>query len=285
MNSDEFKTEKAMNYKELVDYLLNKYGPATENYFINESCASKNKRVVRTDEGLICHHICENEHIQLSHQAIAKRHPFEYQLAKNLVYCNLLEHLLLHLSIANETKKKRNCIQLDTTSAYSMSDMLPLNGGFDYINVDCNELFLNNGSDKQYKQNYYEQIKDNFEDYTDLLAELVQVCADSFTGEKEKKEITLSAGQKIRSRSKGIGVIEGIENRFPSTEEKTFFENPRYQTIVVKFDDGIERIPRIYIDKGNYDKELDSIIDSLSMDGFNNICERVKSAINRKIKR
>ena len=69
-----------------------------------------------------------------------------------------------------------------------MSIMLPVNGGFDMINADCNELFSNNGSSKQYKQNYFEQIKDNFDDYTKLLSELTQICADSFTGDKEKKK-------------------------------------------------------------------------------------------------
>ena len=90
MDSSEFKAEKCMGYKELVSYLLDKYGPATENYFINESCASKNKRVVRTDEGLVCHHIYEDKYTLLSRPASAKTHPFEYQLAKNLVYRRIL---------------------------------------------------------------------------------------------------------------------------------------------------------------------------------------------------
>ena len=97
MESTEIKNQLKMTYDELVDYLLKKYGPAQYDYFCNESCKSKNSKVSRTNEGLYCHHIDENKAILLSNDKFAVNNPFEYQKANRLVYCNVLEHLILHI--------------------------------------------------------------------------------------------------------------------------------------------------------------------------------------------
>jgi hypothetical protein len=59
--SDEYHAQMKLSYAELVEYLLKKYGAAKEDYFINDSFSTKNKRVSRTKEGLYCHHIDEDE--------------------------------------------------------------------------------------------------------------------------------------------------------------------------------------------------------------------------------
>ena len=92
------------SYSQIVESLLNKYGSATEDYFINETCRSKNRKISRTSEGLFCHHIDEDKAILLSNDKYAANNPFEYQKANRLVYCNLLEHFLLHIKIAEESK-------------------------------------------------------------------------------------------------------------------------------------------------------------------------------------
>ena len=92
------------SYLQIVESLLNKYGRATGDYFINETCRSKNRKISRTSEGLFCHHIDEDKAILLSHDKYAANNPFEYQKADRLVYCNFLEHLLLHIKIAEEPK-------------------------------------------------------------------------------------------------------------------------------------------------------------------------------------
>ena len=51
----------------------------------------------------MCHHIDEDKAIMLSTDSFAVRYPFEYQKADRLVYCNYLEHLLLHIKIAEES--------------------------------------------------------------------------------------------------------------------------------------------------------------------------------------
>lgn len=92
------------SYSQIVECLLDKYGRAIGDYFVNETCRSKNKKISRTGEGLFCHHIDEDKAILLSNDKYATSNPFEYQKADRLVYCNFLEHLLLHIKIAIEPK-------------------------------------------------------------------------------------------------------------------------------------------------------------------------------------
>lgn len=106
-----------MNYLEAVEYLKEKYGPAEFNYFkeksynkfMNGEIKSITKdKYSRTNEGLYCHHIFENQYQNLANFDFLEwqRPPFETQLAENLVYCNLVEHTILHYLISLETNKK-----------------------------------------------------------------------------------------------------------------------------------------------------------------------------------
>lgn len=66
-----------------------------------------NKNRSKYSEGLILHHVWENKFKNLSYLTSIRNHPdFMYQQKENLVYCNLLEHLILHGLIAKETKNK-----------------------------------------------------------------------------------------------------------------------------------------------------------------------------------
>lgn len=91
-----------LSYESFIKRLLEKYGPVEENYYTNNFIKIKNKRFEQ--EKLYRHHIKENEIAGLSEYKIAKNSPFEYQLAKNLVYCNLLEHIYLHILIGEQNK-------------------------------------------------------------------------------------------------------------------------------------------------------------------------------------
>ena len=100
MDRCEIEKELRMTYEELCKYLQGKYGIAKVNYFPNEECRARNKKVSRTNEGLFCHHIYEKfGGSNLCHPSMARQYPYEYQKRENLVYCNYLEHLLLHLKI------------------------------------------------------------------------------------------------------------------------------------------------------------------------------------------
>lgn len=63
------------------------------------------KRSKYKSDGLILHHVYENKFSNLSYLSSIRQHSdFLYQRKKNLVYCNLLEHLILHALIFKETK-------------------------------------------------------------------------------------------------------------------------------------------------------------------------------------
>ena len=109
MNLDEYGKIKDLTYLEYCDYLQNKYGIGRDNYFSKNW--GKHTKVSRTSEGLMAHHKYEYKAIMLSTVEYAKRHPYKWQLAENIVYCDYLEHLLLHILIceyhANESATER----------------------------------------------------------------------------------------------------------------------------------------------------------------------------------
>lgn len=107
MDRNEILNEMKMTYKELVAYLLNKYGSAKYDYFRTESCKSKNPKNSRGKEGLDCHHIDEDKAILLANPRHALKNPFAYQKADRLVYCNHLEHFLLHVKIVEEPRNSQ----------------------------------------------------------------------------------------------------------------------------------------------------------------------------------
>lgn len=100
MTINEYSKIKEYTYKDYCHFLLQKYGPAKVDYF--DLSYNKIKEITRTDEGLFCHHIKENEIPNLSDVDIAREVSFDFQRKENLVYCNWLEHILLHLLIAEE---------------------------------------------------------------------------------------------------------------------------------------------------------------------------------------
>lgn len=97
----ELERQKIMSYQELCSYLTNKYGIVDGNYFCNETYRSVNPKIKRGKEGLYIHHIKENEGIMLSNPNYAIHQPWEWQCGENLVYCNIFEHLLLHMKIVD----------------------------------------------------------------------------------------------------------------------------------------------------------------------------------------
>lgn len=97
MNMEEYKQVKKFTYLEYCDYLQKKYGIGLSDYMTNSW--NKNKKVTRTKEGLLAHHKMEDRMIMLSTKEFAMMCPFEWQSKENIVYCDYLEHLLLHILI------------------------------------------------------------------------------------------------------------------------------------------------------------------------------------------
>src|SRR5699024_220646 len=85
-------------YEEAVKFLLNKYGPAQDDYFREKSYQRfmngeiKNitkGKFSRTKEGLYCHHIDQIKWLKVSDQYFVRKFniPYEHQRKDKLVYC------------------------------------------------------------------------------------------------------------------------------------------------------------------------------------------------------
>lgn len=159
MKSAEIQKQLQMTYKELVKYLLGKYGPSKYDYFQTESCKTKNRKVSRTSEGLYCHHIDEDKAIMLSNDKYAQSNPFEYQKADRLVYCNALEHLILHIKIVEEPRDE---------NANEM-ELQGIGGAVNWLCPQINDYYNGYEYEQAYMQKVFSLIKDNFDDYIDIL--------------------------------------------------------------------------------------------------------------------
>ncbi|WP_216644479.1 DUF3387 domain-containing protein [Mammaliicoccus sciuri] len=104
-----------MSYKDAVATLITKYGTVTDNYYVeisyqkflnSEIFGITKGKYQKTKDGLYCHHIMEDRYENLSNEEFIKngRYPYKTQLAENLVYCNAIEHLILHVLISEQTK-------------------------------------------------------------------------------------------------------------------------------------------------------------------------------------
>ena len=155
----------SMSYDEIVQLLLKKYGAAKHDYFTDRECTIKNKLVSRTAEGLFCHHIDEDKAIMLSNDEYAARNPFEYQKKNRLVYCNLLEHLLLHVKIAEEPKNP------DANE----NELPGIGGAINFICKQLNDIYAGKEFTEEWRKKAASLVKDSFDDYIRILRHLWSV--------------------------------------------------------------------------------------------------------------
>ena len=153
-----------MSYQDIVSALLKKYGSAKHNYFKDTACKAKNPLVTRTNEGLFCHHIDEDKAIMLCNDKFAVNNPFEYQKADRLVYCNLLEHLLLHIKIAENPNPDAN-----------ENELPGIGGAINFICKDLNDIYSGKEFADEWRKNVADKVKDNFDDYIIILRYLWNV--------------------------------------------------------------------------------------------------------------
>lgn len=157
MESLEIKEMLDMNYDNLVEHLLKKYGGSKYDYFANEKCRTKNTKVTRGKEGLFCHHIDEDKAKLLGNMDFAILSPFEYQKADRLVYCNILEHLILHIKIFEKTKDDKD------------NKDLGYRGAVVFIIPKINDYYNGVIIEKDWEKIALDLIKDDFDDYINVL--------------------------------------------------------------------------------------------------------------------
>ena len=97
MDMSEYNSVRNMTYLEYCDYLQGKYGIELSDYMTKTF--NVNQKCKRTKEGLFAHHKAEDKMVMVSTKEIAKMFPFEWQKKENIVYCDFLEHLFLHVLI------------------------------------------------------------------------------------------------------------------------------------------------------------------------------------------
>lgn len=161
-NKNYYNSLLQMPYNQIVETLLSKYGKAQYDYFVNEDCKTRNHRISRTKEGLFCHHIDEDKAILLSNDKYAINNPFEYQKADRLVYCNFLEHLLLHIKIAEEPKK---------TNA-NISELPGIGGAVCFLVKQINDFYNGYIYTQEYLAIATSVIKYDYDSYITILKHL-----------------------------------------------------------------------------------------------------------------
>lgn len=151
---EEFEKIKNLTYLQYCDYLQNKYGIGQYAYMYPSF--NRNQNSSRTKEGLIAHHKMENRAIMLSNPEYAKKWPYEWQLPENIVYCNMLEHLLLHILICKYPEPEP-------------FQEVGIGGIIDFIVPELNDIYSGHLSKQEYKQNQYKLILDKKDLYFEIL--------------------------------------------------------------------------------------------------------------------
>ena len=160
MDSLEIRKQLEMTLQEQYQYLKQKYGRMSENYYMDVNCTRKSTKNGRGMEGLFVHHDYEYDPANplvnnLSQPEMARQFDYKYQRAENLTYCNYLEHLIIHIKI--------NLLRKEQLGHYIndglVNFMIPeLNDWYKYL-IDL----------KPWQEVAFGLIEENYSDYCDLV--------------------------------------------------------------------------------------------------------------------
>ncbi|QVK03880.1 hypothetical protein [Mycoplasma mycoides] len=144
------------DYDSCVLFLLNKYGKVqgdyikySYNWFVKN--IEENLAIKKSWYGLEIHHIDEDKIPNLSSKENRQKY-IEYQRADRLVYCNLIEHLLLHIKIYEKNKNNLS------------------KNGIRLIIRKINDYYSYHQFDDDRNKLFYQSIKDKKLDYFNCLA-------------------------------------------------------------------------------------------------------------------
>lgn len=157
MNLQEYEKIKDYNYLEYCDYLQEKYGFGLCDYMTKNW--NKNPKVTRTKDGLYVHHKYEDHAIMLSTKEYAMKNPYEWQLKENLVYCDFLEHLLLHILICENPSENKN-----------KNEKVGIGGVVNFIVPELNDVYSGFVSKQAWQQNCHNAILNDKDVYLSLIA-------------------------------------------------------------------------------------------------------------------
>lgn len=230
MSSDDLKKQMAMDYDEQIEYLLKKYGPAKYDYFISEDNLTKNRSISRTAEGLECHHIDENIIPTLSDPDIASIYSYDYQRKDRLVYCNLLEHLLLHIKIGqNRYYESHKTMKVNR----SINELIT--HGVNMLSMQINRLYKDKGSNLRWEQNCYESIADRYDEYIEMLKSFQYFIVEHVASLTDFEKPVYVGRSFIDDDTGEVGhIVEVTEREVKIEFEKEFWTYDRNNFVVDK---------------------------------------------------
>ena len=134
---------------------------------------NKNQKVPRTSDGLIAHHKAEDKMIMLSTKAFAEMCPYEWQLKENIVYCDYLEHLFLHVLICK----------------YPSPEKLPIadvgiGGVVNFIVPELNDLYSGWVTKQPWRLNCHRLVEND----KDVYLAILQIFVDYIKSERNFNE-------------------------------------------------------------------------------------------------
>ena len=94
--------------------------------------------------------------------------PFEYQKADRLVYCNALEHLILHVKIVEEPKNK---------DANKM-ELQGIGGAVNFLCPQINDYYNGYEFKQPHLIKIYSLIENNFDDYVYILKYFLNIVEE-----------------------------------------------------------------------------------------------------------
>jgi len=156
MNINEYQRVKDLSYLEYCDYLQQKYGIGLCDYLTKSW--NKNPKITRTKDGLLAHHKFEDHAILLSNKEYAINNPYEWQLAKNIVYCDYLEHLFLHILICEYPAADKNKLE-----------EVGIGGVLNFLVPELNDFYSGWESNQPWRKTCHNLIKNDKEVYLTLL--------------------------------------------------------------------------------------------------------------------
>lgn len=165
MNIEEYNKVSSMDYEAYCDYLQNKYGKPDKPYYTKGF--SKNRSIVRSKEGLVIHHKKENVAIMLANVNYAKNNPYEYQMPDNLVYCDYLEHLLLHVLICED-------IIIGKTQNINENEKPGVGGVINFLMPELNDMYSGYESSQEWKKNCYLRVINDRKTYLKIVERFIQ---------------------------------------------------------------------------------------------------------------
>lgn len=158
----EYQKVKEFTYLEYCDYLQSKYGIGIADYMTKSY--NPNPKCKRTKDGLLAHHKKEDTMILLSKKEVAQMCPLEWQSKENIIYCDCLEHLLLHVLICKyPSNDKADFIRAG------------IGGIVNFIVPELNDLYSGWITKQSWRQNCHSKVLEDEEVYLSILKQFIDI--------------------------------------------------------------------------------------------------------------